>query len=213
MNIGTLIIFLEEENAKLKHEALLWRSNEASKRWEKNHPDRARKRNKKWRDANPEKVKECDKRKRAKNPEKYCALKKQWYINNLEKKKDYDIQYNIKNAKRIKEMKKQWELNNAEKVKKMKRQSHLKTKYGLSIQEYNKMFEKQEGCCAICKRHQSSLKGVLNVDHNHLTNDIRGLLCTKCNSYIGYIDEDFNVLKRMIDYFEMYKLINANITN
>ncbi len=42
-------------------------------------------------------------------------------------------------------------------------------------------FEKQKGCCAICKKPQSAFKNRLALDHNHKTGKLRGLLCYYCN--------------------------------
>jgi hypothetical protein len=45
------------------------------------------------------------------------------------------------------------------------------------------LFIKQNGCCAICGKHQSEFKHRLNLDHNHKTLQIRGLLCYYCNKF------------------------------
>lgn len=59
----------------------------------------------------------------------------------------------------------------------------LKTKYGITPEQYNEMFRKQKGVCAICLR--PSRKKRLAVDHVHLPDKkigrIRGLLCVFCN--------------------------------
>lgn len=57
--------------------------------------------------------------------------------------------------------------------------------YKISPRQYEKFFEKQKGCCAICGRHQSEFKRILAVDHCHKTGKIRGLLCLKCNLNLG----------------------------
>jgi hypothetical protein len=68
----------------------------------------------------------------------------------------------------------------------------LKRKYNLSVAEYNKIFQKQQGCCAICGVHQSELKKRLFVDHNHRTEKVRGLLCCGCNNLLaGFDNLDF----------------------
>ena len=54
---------------------------------------------------------------------------------------------------------------------------NLKHKYGLTLQDYNQMFDRQKGCCDICRRHQSEFSKALAVDHNHETGKVRGLLC------------------------------------
>ena len=55
---------------------------------------------------------------------------------------------------------------------------------------YNEMFNEQNGCCAMCGRHQSELKRRLDVDHNHISGKTRGLLCWKCNTGIGSLCVD-----------------------
>ncbi len=82
---------------------------------------------------------------------------------------------------------------------------HKVKKYGLTVEDYNQMYQEQEGSCAICGEHQSKLTQSLSVDHCHLTNDIRGLLCTKCNSAIGFLNDDINLVAKALDYLNKYK--------
>jgi hypothetical protein len=76
----------------------------------------------------------------------------------------------------------------------------IKKLYNLAIEEYQEMFIKQNGCCAICGKHQSEFKKRLAVDHNHETNEFRGLLCIKCNNGIGCFDDDIELLSNAINY-------------
>lgn len=85
-------------------------------------------------------------------------------------------------------------------TKRKNRQWNLKSKYGITIEEYNEMFQDQCGCCAICNIHQSELKETLYVDHNHLTGEIRGLLCSKCNFVLGLMNDDPTLLGRASEY-------------
>lgn len=62
----------------------------------------------------------------------------------------------------------------------------------MSPEEYRDMFERQEGFCAICQHPQG--ERALAVDHNHETNQIRGLLCDRCNRGIGYFRDDPELL-------------------
>ncbi len=81
------------------------------------------------------------------------------------------------------------------------RKSHLKTKYGITLEDYNAMLIAQENKCAICKGFETHDKhGVLAVDHCHKTNKIRGLLCFKCNSVLGSVNDNIDILKQMINY-------------
>lgn len=76
----------------------------------------------------------------------------------------------------------------------------LKYLYGITSEQYNQMFLQQEGCCAICGKHQSEFKRALCVDHNHETGEIRGLLCSKCNLGLGNFKDDSEILKKAIMY-------------
>ncbi len=73
--------------------------------------------------------------------------------------------------------------------------------YGITIEEYDKMFELQSGGCAICKQKCPSGKK-LAVDHNHETNEFRGLLCVRCNTALGSIQEDEDLIWNMLEYLK-----------
>jgi len=79
---------------------------------------------------------------------------------------------------------------------------YIKCKYGLMPSDWNALFDKQEGCCAICGIHQSELKKRLYVDHNNITGFIRGLLCHKCNTGIGLLDTDSKKDKLLLKAIE-----------
>jgi len=50
--------------------------------------------------------------------------------------------------------------------------------------ERQKLFDKQKGRCAICGKEEKEFKRRLNVDHNHKTGQVRGLLCYRCNKFV-----------------------------
>lgn len=79
---------------------------------------------------------------------------------------------------------------------------HNLKKFGISIEEYNQMFNEQEGKCAICDKHQSEEYRALNVDHNHTTGQIRGLLCNNCNTGLGRFFDNVDSLQKAIHYLE-----------
>jgi hypothetical protein len=80
--------------------------------------------------------------------------------------------------------------------------TNLMHKYGITTEQYKEMFEKQEGCCAICDRHQDEFKIRLAVDHNHATREIRGLLCAYCNHRLIGRHRDGTKLRKMADYVD-----------
>lgn len=62
----------------------------------------------------------------------------------------------------------------------------LARKYGLSQHDHGTLFVAQRGCCAICERRPRTLV----VDHDHLTGQVRGLLCVNCNFALGELADD-----------------------
>lgn len=63
--------------------------------------------------------------------------------------------------------------------KRKRRNYHLRTTYGITIEDYDRMLEEQGGKCAVCGKKPR--KTSLAVDHNHRTGKVRGLLCFSCN--------------------------------
>lgn len=75
--------------------------------------------------------------------------------------------------------------------------------YGISYEDYLELFDKQNGCCAICKSKVSSSRtSRLFIDHCHDTLKVRGLLCSACNHGLGLFKDSPSVLKRAISYLE-----------
>lgn len=76
----------------------------------------------------------------------------------------------------------------------------IKYKFGLTMDQYIAMCDKQNGTCAICLM---APKDKLCIDHNHTTNKVRGLLRRKCNAGIGALKDDINLLTRAIEYLKL----------
>jgi hypothetical protein len=80
----------------------------------------------------------------------------------------------------------------------------LKTKYGLALEDYDRLFVEQDGLCAICHRPETmKIKGTvcsLAVDHDGKTGRVRGLLCVNCNMLIGGAGHDPAILEAAIAY-------------
>jgi hypothetical protein len=71
----------------------------------------------------------------------------------------------------------------------------IKAKYGMDIDTYTSMLQKQNYQCCICKQ---VLK--LEVDHSHKNGKVRGLLCHACNVGIGFFSDNIDYLKKAIEY-------------
>ncbi len=76
-----------------------------------------------------------------------------------------------------------------------RRSLFLWTRYRMTTDEYNSLYEAQAGGCAICTR-----TGKLFVDHCHTTGIVRGLLCRYCNTGLGMFEDQPERLTRAIHY-------------
>ena len=75
------------------------------------------------------------------------------------------------------------------------RARQLKRIFGLTVEQYDAMKLAQGACCKICRRPETSVYKSgkvrsLAVDHDHKTGEIRGLLCWKCNTRMGYFEKN-----------------------
>lgn len=73
--------------------------------------------------------------------------------------------------------------------------------YGISEIDFQKYFEQQDGKCAICQ----DMSDKLYVDHNHTTNEVRGLLCMKCNCALGLFNDSLTNLENATKYIKQLK--------
>ena len=78
----------------------------------------------------------------------------------------------------------------------------LERVYGITMEDYNMLFDAQDGCCALCDTHATELSKRLLVDHCHESGEIRGLLCTRCNSAIAQLGDNEEGMRKALDYME-----------
>lgn len=84
-----------------------------------------------------------------------------------------------------------------------RRDYHLRTRYGISLQDYAVLRAAQAGKCAICSKPETAvLGGSLAVDHCHATGKVRGLLCNHCNRGAGFFDDNPKLLRKAAAYLE-----------
>ena len=77
----------------------------------------------------------------------------------------------------------------------------MKKNYGIGFFEYDAMFEKQNGLCAICSSPPPDHhKKRLNIDHCHKSGQVRGLLCDACNRGIGLLKDSPDLMLKAISY-------------
>jgi len=97
-----------------------------------------------------------------------------------------------------------------DKYKDQKRNYRYLKMYGISLDAYNELLQKQHGVCGICKQPEIAIDNRTNqprnlaVDHCHATGQVRGLLCTNCNNMLGRSKDNVVILANAIDYLKSY---------
>ncbi len=96
----------------------------------------------------------------------------------------------------------EWKNKNPEKVA----NKRYKFRYGITLTEYELKLKQQNYKCLICNiEEKDSRNKKLVVDHNHLTNEVRGLLCHNCNCGLGHFKDNMQILKTAIKYLNKVK--------
>jgi hypothetical protein len=78
-------------------------------------------------------------------------------------------------------------------------------RYGVSIFDYAEMMAKQDGKCALCGGGPRGRRVDLDVDHDHVTGKVRGLLCNPCNVFLGRVESNPELLERIQEYLEEHR--------
>jgi len=94
-----------------------------------------------------------------------------------------------------------WIYNRTMRRQRIALKSHVKGHYDLTIEEYDQLIKKQNGRCVICDGINADGRR-LSIDHNHKNGVLRGLLCHHCNTALGLVRDNINVLKNMIEYLQ-----------
>jgi len=101
-----------------------------------------------------------------------------------------------------KESNKKYYFKNIDKIKVYNKKNWLKRQYGITLDQYNQMLTVQDNRCAICNNPFTKRPC---VDHNHLTGKVRQLLCVKCNSVLGFSEDNILILQNAIRYLEKWR--------
>ena len=91
--------------------------------------------------------------------------------------------------------------------KEFNRRRHLRREYGITPERYDAEFIKQNGLCAMCglPPDDTDLQKNLVVDHDHKTGEFRGLVHGRCNSLLGYAQENPAILRAALEYLARHK--------
>jgi hypothetical protein len=145
----------------------------------------------------------------------YCkpcksATDKKWINSNPERvkkrnKKSKD--WRAANPLRSKELVAEWKEKNPDRKWILDKKSHLWTHYRLTIEDYQKIFNDQDGKCWICKESKK-----LVVDHDHdccnkkisCGKCIRGLICYNCNALVGFLERNISLIDKASEYIKNF---------
>lgn len=136
---------------------------------------------------------------------------KNQYKNNKDAIDNRNKEYYVQHKEEITQYKQKWYKENKKDIQMRQKEKYnyddnrkysLKAHYGLTPDDYTRLFEKQDGKCAICKTPQEKLSSRLHVDHDHKTGKIRGLLCQKCNHGLGQFNDNPKLLHMAIKYLK-----------
>jgi len=137
------------------------------------------------------------------NKVRKLANAKRWTAANSDRARDTDKAYRKANKGKVLANARKWYKNNSDRT----HGYQTMRKYGLGVAEYRDMLAAQDGRCAICLRSDTGVR--LCVDHSHVTGRVRGLLCRKCNTGIGMLDDSQDNLTRAKAYLARHGATNG----
>jgi hypothetical protein len=144
------------------------------------------------------------------NAKKY---QKKWKKENRDRI-NYCARERYRKSDKIYEQQKKWHESHKDEINEKARKRYtsdgrwrkqLRTRFGLTPEEYWSKYEEQKGLCAICSNGQCvGLK--LDVDHNHVTGKVRALLCRHCNTGIGLLKDSISRVEAALAYLRKHEL-------
>ena len=130
-----------------------------------------------------------------------------WKANNPDKAREThriaQKKWRDKNREKVRARTNEWAKNNRDKVNEYRRKQHFREKYGISIEERDAILKAQNNKCACCETNDPGNKYGWVVDHNHITGQVRGILCHHCNVGLGFVNDDVEKLQKLINYLQV----------
>jgi hypothetical protein len=161
----------------------------------------------KWAIANPEKIRQYKRTRSAVRRAQYAAdpLLREAV---RQRTREYQRQRRLQFGKaKINAIQREWRRQNPSKTKAQWRRHRLKRAHGITEADYRAMLASQGGMCAICGGPPKACLGdVFCVDHDHVTGQIRGLLCGNCNKGIGCLADDPDIVTAAAAYLLQHRL-------
>ncbi len=125
----------------------------------------------------------------------------EYYQKNKDKIQTQQRRYYKANRDKIIKRTAKWQRDNHKRASLIWKKSELRRKYGITLEDWSRLYDMQKGLCAICSEVFIS-NSAAHVDHNHITNKVRGLLCRQCNTMLGFAKDDVLILQNAINYLK-----------
>lgn len=87
------------------------------------------------------------------------------------------------------------------------RRYELKNKYNITEEDYDDLLKKQNNRCAICGVNKLEYTDKFCIDHNHITGEVRALLCSNCNKGLGFFRDDPTTLRKAAIYLDIHNKV------
>jgi len=171
---------------------------ETRKAYYRNNKEKIDNQSKKYALLHPELIKQNSRRWYEKNKE-YIKEKMQVVKESPDFKKKRSS-YNKKYREGSKVRLRKYYIENRDKILTRTRNYTYKRNFGITIEEYDRMLKDQNQSCGICKISEKKWRKRFSVDHCHKTGKVRGLLCGKCNSVLGFVSDSTEILSNCINY-------------
>lgn len=133
-----------------------------------------------------------------KNSEKRLAYWREYYRANKDKIRSRNKSYHRDYYK-----------NNKERFRKNAKAYNLKSKYGVTPEEWDAIFSAQGAACACCGSASPGHRSGWHTDHCHTSGKLRGILCAPCNAALGHAKECPDRLRKLAEYAEKHAVVDA----
>ena len=156
-------------------------SRASSRKYRETHLEQCNAKVRKWREEHLERSRANSRNWRREHKEQADAKRREWRREHPEQERGYRDKYYASHKEQI----------NA---------SKRTQKYGITPEDQDKLLVEQGGVCAVC----GDIRGKygLGIDHDHTTKEVRGWLCGKCNTGLGYFDDNPEWLRQAADFLE-----------
>jgi len=128
---------------------------------------------------------------REKNRERNKLRHKLWYEANKEHVSARNARWAAANPEKVKKYRDEYHAARAASGERQKYDALYRLrKYGLTQEAFDALLREQGGSCRICRTDSPGAKRGWNIDHDHATGRVRGILCHRCNAALGLLDDN-----------------------